>query len=99
MNDPAEAPAAAAGAAEAAGARAAKAVAARAELEGEKRLAEGTAWRWGALADEACLIEGIGWYWQVIIVEKEGGGSEEDHPHPPLQCVGWGGNGEMAECR
>ena len=43
VKDPAEAPAAAAGAAEAARARAAKPVAARAELEGEKRLLEGAA--------------------------------------------------------
>ena len=53
VKDPAEAPAAAPGAAEAAGARAAKPVAARVELEGEKRLAEGAAWRWGEPADEA----------------------------------------------
>ena len=28
-----------------------------------------------------------------------GGGGEEDQPHPPLLCVGWGGNGQVAECR
>ena len=27
-----------------------------------------------------------------------GGGGEEDQPHPPLLCVGWGGNGQVAEC-
>ena len=75
-------PAPAGGAAEAAGARAAKPVAARAELEGEKRLAEGAAWRWGEPADEAFRMGGRGWYRQVTITEKEGGGGEEDQPHP-----------------
>ena len=53
--------------AEAAGARAAKPVAARAELEGEKRLPEGAAWRWGELADEACRMGGTRWYRQFTI--------------------------------
>ena len=61
------------GAAEAARARAAKPVAARAELEGEKTLPEGAAWRWGEPADEACRTGGTRWYWQVTITEKEGG--------------------------
>ena len=26
-------------------------------------------------------------------------GGQEDQPHPPLLCVGWGGNGQVAECR
>ena len=74
VKDAAEAPAAAAaGAAEVAGTRAAKPVAARAELEGEKRLPEGAAWRWGEPADEACRQGGTGWYRQVTITEKEGG--------------------------
>ena len=73
VKDPAEAPAAAPGAAEAAGARAAKPVAARVELEGEKRLAEGAAWRWGEPADEGYRMGGTGWYRQVTITEKEGG--------------------------
>ena len=52
-------------------ARAAKPVAAREELEGEKRLAEGAAWRWGGPGDEACRMRGTGWYRQVTIREKE----------------------------
>ena len=48
-------------------------MAARAELEGEKRLPEGEAWRWGELADVACRMWGTGWYRQVTITEKEGG--------------------------
>ena len=48
-------------------------VAARAELEAEKRLAEGAAWRWGEPADQACQMGGTGWYRQVTITEKEGG--------------------------
>ena len=71
VKDEAQAPAAAPGAAEAAGARAAKPVAARVELEGEKRLAEGAAWRWGG--DEACRMGGTGGYRQVTITEKERG--------------------------
>ena len=48
-------------------------MAARAELDGEKRLAEAAAWRWGEPADEACRMGGTGWYRQVTITEKEGG--------------------------
>ena len=73
FKDPAEAPAAATRPAEATRAQAAKPVAARAELEGEKRVVEGAAWRWGEPADEACRMGGTGWYWQVTITEKEGG--------------------------
>ena len=73
VKDEAQAPAAAPGAAEAAGARAAKPVAARVELEGEKRLAEGAAWRRGEPGDEARRMGGAGWYRQVTITEKEGG--------------------------
>ena len=73
VTDRAEAPAAAPGAAEAAGARAAKPVAARVELEGEKRVAEGEAWRLGGPADEACRMGGTGWHRQVTITDKEGG--------------------------
>ena len=91
VKDDAEAAEAAGGAAEAAGARPAKPVAARLELEGEKRLPEGASWRWGEPGDEACRMGGTGWYRQVTITEKEGGGGEEDQPHPPLLCVGWGG--------
>ena len=47
-------------------------MAARAELEGEKRLPEGAAWRWGEPADEACRMARTGWYRQVTITEKEG---------------------------
>ena len=92
--------AAAARTAEAPGARAAKPVAARAEPEGEeiKRLPEGAAWLWGEPADEACRQGATRWYRQVTITEKEGGGGEEDQPHPPLLCVGWRGNVQMAEC-
>ena len=99
VKDDAQAAEAAGGAAEAAGARPAKPVAARLELEGEKRLPEGASWRWGEPGDEACRMGGTGWYRQVTITEKEGGGGEEDQPHPPLLCVGWGGNGQVAECR
>ena len=100
VKDPAEAPpAAAAGVAEAAGAQTTKPVAARAELEGEKRLADGASWRWREPADEACRMGGTGRYRQVTITEKEGGVGEEDQPHPPLVCVGWGGKGQMAESR
>ena len=42
-------------------------------MEGEKRLAEGAAWRWGEPADEACRMGGTGWYRQVTITEKEVG--------------------------
>ena len=42
------------------------------------------------LADDACRTGGTGWYRRVTITEKEGGGGEEDQPHPPLLCVGWG---------
>ena len=92
--------AAARGAGEAAGARAAKPVAARAELEGDKRLLEGAAWRWGEPADDACRMGRTGWYWHVTITEKEGGGGgEEDELHPPLLCVGGRGKGQMAKCR
>ena len=48
-------------------------MAARAELEGEKRLAEGAAWRLGEPADEASRTGGTGSYRQVTITEKEGG--------------------------
>ena len=99
VKDEAQPAGAAGGAAEAAGARPAKPLAARVELEGEKRLPEGASWRWGDPRDEACRMGGTGWYRQVTINEKERGGGEEDQPHPPLLCVGWGGNGQMAECR
>ena len=74
VKEAAEAAAAAAGGStEAARARAAKPVAARAQLEGEKRMLEGAAWRWAELADEACWMGGTGWYRQVTITEKEAG--------------------------
>ena len=73
VKDEAKAPAAAPGVAEAAGARAAKPLAARVELGGEKRLAEGAAWRWGEPRDEARRMGRLGWYRQVTITEKEGG--------------------------
>ena len=83
--------ASAAGAEEAAGARAAKPVEARAEMEGEeiKKLAGGAAWRWGEPAD------GTGWYRQVTIREKEGGG-RKGSPTPPSLSYVWVG-GETAK--
>ena len=74
-------------------------MAARAELEREKRLPEGAARWWGELADEAYRMGGTGWYRRVTITEKQRGGGEEDQPHPPLLCMGWGGSGQMAACR
>ena len=41
--------------------------------EGEEA-AGAAARRWGELADEACWKGGTGWYRQVTIMEKEGGG-------------------------
>ena len=77
VKDDVQAAEAAGGAAEAAGARPAKPVAARLELEGEKRLPEGASWRFGEPGDEACRMRGTGWYRQVTITEKEGGGERK----------------------
>ena len=88
------------GAAETAEARAAKPVAARGALEGEeiKRLGQGAARRWGEPADKACRQWGTGWYAGHHHGER-GVAGEKDKPHPPLLCVRWGGDSQMAECR
>ena len=69
-------------------------MAARAELEGEKSLPEGASWRWGEPADEACRMEGTGWYRQVTITEKEGG--VERKTNLTLPSLVWAG-GEAAK--
>ena len=71
---------------------AAKPVAARAELEGEeiKNLAQGAGWQWGGLVDKACRHVGTGWYRQITITEKEGGGCKRRPtlPSPPTSRSG-----------
>ena len=65
-----------------------------AELDREKRLAEGAAWRWGEPADEGCRMGGTGWYRQVTITEKEGG--VERKTNLTLPSYVWAG-GETAK--